>query len=60
MSGDAHWHRRQALQIASQLLENYEDAMRVLEHAKALIAYTTGRGETVTVPISRPHLKPVS
>jgi len=34
---DGGWLRRQAIQIAAQLPENTDDALVVLEHAKALV-----------------------
>ncbi len=34
---DGGWLKRQAIQITAQLPENTEDALAVLEHAKALV-----------------------
>lgn len=34
---DGGWLKRQAIQITAQLPENTDDALAVLEHAKALV-----------------------
>jgi hypothetical protein len=53
--------RRQAIQIASQLPDEYDDALHVLEYAKALAAFSPGKSGALAMPIPlRPVLKPVS
>jgi hypothetical protein len=53
--------RRLAIQIAAQLPDKYDDALQVLEYAKALAAFSTGKSEALVTPISpRPILRPVS
>jgi hypothetical protein len=50
--------RRQA--IAAQLPENYDDALGVLEYAKTLAAFSSGKSGALVLPIPpRPTLKPV-
>jgi hypothetical protein len=53
--------RRQAIQIAAQLPENYDDALGVLEYAKTLAAFSSGKSGALVLPIPpRPTLKPVA
>lgn len=45
MNGEkSAWRRRQAIQIASQLPENMDDALAVLEHARDLVINFLGDG----------------
>lgn len=37
-----HWHRRQALQLASQLPEDPEDAWKILEALEELVNFWVG------------------
>lgn len=42
MMGNDAWHRRQAIQIASQLPEDNEDALAILAYSKELVEVFLG------------------
>lgn len=58
---EVNWHRRRALEVVSQLPENPEDALQVLELARSLIQVwliETETFEAEIIPLRAVHSTP--